>query len=333
MDIKSYIDEFAAKNHRHKPYSKIVKTLLVGGKPYSLNMRSHYVESEYLEESIRTSVKGYSSNKDNAIAMYKDLVAFLEKKKVKLPKIEFPPISVSNTFERLMYIAKYIQEDKPISDLPDKLWISDRQVEEDLSRLRGKIDPIQIQGRKFYIPEKDISRENGMFRLTSTLHPIFLAENLTQVLITLKGLKAMSENSLYRPYAEETGREIWNQLSPYARNRIRVVLRDILPDDLKWYESLSGLEGDNYFHTEAAVSQRYCEGASVLLDAMKNGKTFCVEYDNNGMSCFYKDCIFVKHGEWDGPMSIIVDCSEGRIELVVDKVIRSAYTIEELTAN
>lgn len=133
-----------------------------------------------------------------------------------------------------MFIAKYLQEDEnKISELPDILWVSGRTIEEDISRLRGIEDPIQICGRKFFIP--DTTRENGSVRFPSTAHPLFLAENLTQILIMLKGLKTMSENPLYEPYAVQTGREIWNQLSSYAKKRIRFVLSEMMPEDLTWY--------------------------------------------------------------------------------------------------
>ena len=127
---------------------------------------------------------------------------------MEVPEIDFPPIPVSNTFERLMFIAKYLQgKDSKISDLPDILWVSNRQIETDLSRLRGLDDPIQVCGKKFYIP--DTEREDGRITFQSTAHPVFLAENLTQILIMLKGLKAMAENPMFRPYAESSAKEIW----------------------------------------------------------------------------------------------------------------------------
>ena len=65
----------------------------------------------------------YSSNKDTAISLYRDLILFLAEKGVAVPPIAFPPIPISNTFERLMFIAKYLQdENNRISDLSEKLW-------------------------------------------------------------------------------------------------------------------------------------------------------------------------------------------------------------------
>lgn len=66
MDITQHINDFVKQNQRrrNKPYYKICKNLLVGGKPYSLNSQTNYTESEYLPSNIRDSVAAYSSNKD-----------------------------------------------------------------------------------------------------------------------------------------------------------------------------------------------------------------------------------------------------------------------------
>ena len=112
MDISRHIEEFARKNHRYKPYSKICRKMLLGGMPYSLNSQKGYEESEYLPYNIRSCVQAYASTKDTAIELFKDLVLYLEAEGVDVPQIDFPPIPVSNTFERLMFIAKYLQDEK-----------------------------------------------------------------------------------------------------------------------------------------------------------------------------------------------------------------------------
>ena len=200
-----------------------------------------------------------------------------------------------------------------------------------MKRLRDDVDPIQVCGKKFFISGTE--RRDGGIRFQSTAHPIFLAENLTQVLVMLKGLRVMAENPLYEPYALQTGREIWNQLSVYAKNRIRFVLQDLMPEDSSWYEKLAEANDDYYFHTETACSQIYNSGTGVVLDCIKNGKPFCVEYEEDGKITVYSDCRMERNSYSTKPLSIIVNCSGGRIRLLLDHVIRSAYTLEELAAN
>ena len=258
---------------------------------------------------------------------------YLETKGVDVPQVDFPPIPVSNTFERLMFIAKYLQDkEHRISELPDILWVNSRTIEEDLSRLRGINDPIQVCGKKFYI--SDTVRQDGRISFQSTAHPIFLAENLTQVLILLKGLREMSANPLFTPYAEETAGEIWEQLSPYAKDRIRFVLSDLLPEDYSWYQSLETKGNDNHFHSEEDVSKNCWVKTNVVLDCLKNGKSFCVEYQDGEEIHFYRDCVIEEGSYRSSPQgTIIVNCAEGRVSLQLDKIIRSTYTVEELASD
>ena len=111
-----------------------------------------------------------------------------------------------------MFIAKYLQDkEHRISELPDILWVNSRTIEEDLSRLRGINDPIQVCGKKFYI--SDTVRQDGRISFQSTAHPIFLAENLTQVLILLKGLR-----EIYAGYVAESNQKAKDafKMAPYG---------------------------------------------------------------------------------------------------------------------
>lgn len=67
------------------------------------------------------------------------------------------------------------------------------------------------------------------------------------------------------------------------------------------------------------------------MECIKNGKAFCVEYEEDGEIHLYKDCVMEEKGyRGDG---IVVNCSGGRKLLKLDHVIRSAYSIEELAAD
>jgi len=327
MDISPYIENFI-KTSKNKPYKKISKSLLLGGKDYSLNSHHGYEKSENLAGFIKECVMAYTHDKDSAIVMFRDFIAFLKGKGIAV-HVEFPPIPVSNTFERLMFIAKYLQDSRHlITQLPDILWVSERTIEEDLRRLRGQIDPIRVCGKEFHI--SDTTREDGRLRFQSTAHPLFLAENLTQVLIMLKGLKEMSTNPLYEQYAIRTAADIWMQLSDYAKDRIRFVLENLLPEDYSWYESLEE-PAERGFYTEEMCRSVRNTGSGVLIDCIKNGKPFCVEYETDEGTVFYKECRFIEGTYKNG--SIDADCSAGRVTLLFDKVIRSAYITEELACN
>lgn len=324
MRIDSYFEEFILSLRNRKALQKTARKLLTGDRAWDLPRQPGYEESEYLADNIKSSVKAAPRGKDTAIEVYREFVSFLQKKGVGV-SVSFPPIPIESSFERQMFIAKYLQEeDARISDLEDLLWVSERTVQEDLLRLRGEADPLQICGRVFKIEGTERSR--GQVRFASTAHPLFLTENLTQVIVMLKGLRIMAQNPLYARYAEASAADIWEQLSPYAKRRIRFVLGEVLPEDLGWYEKLEKRAGS--FATERALSVR----GDVWLDCIKNGKTFVVEYREDTGVRIYRDCRFVPSSFHAGRDSadILVDCREGRKALHSSRVIRSAYTIEEL---
>ncbi len=317
MNLSAYIDEYASKHKKDKTACKLIN----GDNAYSLKNRGGYPDSEYLASCIEESVRAYTRNKDIAIKIYKDLKKFLEGKGIKID-INFPTIAISNSFERLMFIAKYLQDPKhKVSELQDILWVSERTINEDLSKLRGiGNDSIQICGKKFKID--DLERHRDTVYFPSTAHPLFLTPNLTQALVTLKGLKAMCDDPLYAEYARLLAADIWEQLSDYAKERIHFVFSKLLPEDLSWYESLQKKD-DECFYPETRCGTRVN-----ILDYMKNEKQFCVEYNGDTGVCLYKDCRFIPR-TYDGT-SIEVTCNQGRVRLYFDKVLRSAYSIEEL---
>ena len=331
MIIDVYFDEFiSSKSLRYDTdLRKTAKTLLKGNKPYSLTQMPGFEESEYLAENIKTSVKAAPRGKDSAIRAYKAFVSFLRQKDVEV-NVAFPPIPIENSFERQMFIAKYLQdENAKISDLEDILWVSNRTIDQDLQRLyRGSADPIQVCGRPFFIPGGE--RVKGQMRTPSTAHPLFLTENLTQVIVMLKGLRIMAENPIYTRYAEATAADIWQQLSSYARRRICFILSELLPDDLHWYEKLGGSDGT--FVTERDCSVK----GNVLVDCLKNGKAFCVEYrEDDGGVIFYDDCHIVPGSyQFSGhSISVEVNSRQGKKTLESGRIVRSAYSVEELVAD
>lgn len=327
MNISSYIEEFAKKKHYYglSCDAKTVHNLIIGDAEYSLKSQRNYSNSEFLASNIENSVRRYTRDKDIAIKIYKVLCEFLETKGINVTAAKncFPKILLSNSFERLMFISKFLQDpNNKVSDLFGVLWVSERTINSDLAKLKGSDnDPIQVCGKRFVID--DLERERDVVSFSSTAHPLFLTPNLTQVLVILKGLKAMSDDPLYKEYARLIAIDIWEQLSDYAKSRISFVLSELLPEDLSWYYSLKKEDEDSFYS-----EYRCSPNGNVLIDCIKNGKTFCVEYNGTEGICLYKDCIFIPRSNQDG--SFEVDCNHGKVKLFYEKILKSAYTIEEL---
>ena len=73
------------------------------------------------------------------------------------------------------------------------------------------------------------------------------------------------------------------------------------------------------------------QGVGILLDCMKNGKKFWVEYSDSGRTVIYANCRFI-NGSYTLE-KIDVECFSGRKEIRFKNVIRSAYSAEALVAD
>lgn len=326
---KPWFEEFMENKHYKKylGYTGFQKsTVSALMKMLKEEFRGKELESEHMDEAMRSAVLGYKSNKGTAILVYKTFLKFLKDVHQVEISVKFPQIEVWNTFERQMYLAKVLQEGTvSTDDLSRELWVSERTLEADLKKLRGlDEDPIQILGQKFCIP--DTVRKNGKVLFSSTVHPLFLTWNLTQVITTLKGLKVMAEDPLLKGYAVRSAEDLWRQLSAYAKKRVLFVSSELLMEDLEFYESLEAGCQDAFW---AETRFRHTDGGGILMDCIKNDKEFVLEYlKEDGDSEFLTGCSCVPGSYQED--HITVSTSQRERKSYYDKVLRSAYKEEEL---
>lgn len=284
------------------------------------------LDKDVMKRAVKDVVMAYTSNKGSAIKIFKRFLEYLEKTYHFDAQVQFPEIDISNSFERQMYLAKVLQTHKvTVNQLSEELWIGSRTIDDDLGRLRGNSgDPIQIFGKPFVINETQRSKQRVSF--TSTVHPFFLTFNLTQVIATLKGLKAMGEDPALKQYATLSAAAIWQQLSQYAKARIIYVMENLMPDELSWYRNLD-VEILKAFQTEYEC--RSTEGAGVIMDCVKNDKSCFVEYEKEDeTTIFLSNCRFVPRS-YEGE-SIEVTSDQGKQILFFKKILRSSYSEEGL---
>lgn len=296
--------------------------------------REQKLDNELLCGVIEGIVRGYTSNKKSAIEIFKEFIEFLKDEPYSIEvSVDFPPIDTSNSFERIMYLAKELQVPKKTAqDLADDLWTSVRNIENDIARLRGNTDdPMQICGRPFIV--KDVSRvkgrkgRKGSINFETTAHPFFLTYNLSQVIATLKGLKFMSEDRLLKEHALLSAKMIWQQLSDYAKERVIRVATKSPSDNPEWYKNLED-KNLNAFYTE--MESGTIEGPGVVWDCLKNeGRIFFVRYMDDGKIVSLNNCkvIWGKHDDDTAEIT----CDEGERTLIFKNIIRSAYRKEDLT--
>jgi len=91
-----------------------------------------------ISDGIKESIFSYVKEKNIPIAIYMSFVNFLRDKYGINILLEFPTLFESS-FDRQMFIVKELHEKGVgVSKLRDKLWISDRTIEEDLHVLRSQ---------------------------------------------------------------------------------------------------------------------------------------------------------------------------------------------------
>lgn len=268
---------------------------------------------EAIGAAIKESVKSYTRDKDKAIKVYKNFVKFLkENYQIDIP-IDFPP-AFSSEFDRQMCIVKELHEKgRGIPYLEDKFWVSGRTIEDDLAKLRSD-DGVSVMGQKITV--RGIERQSGNIEFQSTVHPVFLALNLTQVVVMLQGLKHMAKDEAYKEYALKLSANIWNELSNYGRRRIKYVT-DSLSLDLGWYEKLDSYSSDELFYTEHECSND--EGAGNVLNFLKNGKVCAIEYiSDDGESRILTNCLIKRYNTEKNEIEIT---SKGKQYTISEKAI------------
>ncbi len=309
---------------------KIAETLLnnlLDHKALSAARFQSTFDPDLFHIAVRETVENYSNSKDNAIRILKDFTSLVnEYTNTDVSDIKWPKISISSSFERQMYISKYLQNpEHAIDDLQDLLWVSQRTIEKDLGKLRGyDKDPIQICGRKYIV--KDTQRSDGKLYFKSTVHPFFLTFNLTQVIVILEGLKEKAEDPFLSGYAINAACDIWEQLSDYGKTRIRFVLENLMPTELSWYDKLNQMQ---YTKRDLFTSEALCsktEGCQSIIECLKNERPVFIEYDGESGIEFIENATVL---EYLGDKVLIrVDGIERALKH--ERVLRSAETKEML---
>ena len=269
---------------------------------------------EALAVAIKESVLSYTRDKRTAVAIYKDLVGFIkEAYHVEIP-VAFPPTFASE-FDRQMYIVKALhRKGRGVASLRDELWVSERTIENDLEKLRGS--GVSIMNQKITI--EGIERERGVIEFGSTVHPLFLALNLTQVIVILQGLQHMAKEDGYRNYALKLATTVWHELSDYAKERIEQ-LTGPLSLDPTWHAEIKSCGDRVLFNTEEECSAD--EGGANVVYFLKNRKQCLIEYwDDRGTVVRLANCLIQDYSRRTN--EIVVCANDEKHILNMDSLIR-----------
>ena len=190
-------------------------------------------QPDYYPNHLETGTSNVSG-----IAGLREAIKFLNKDKgmsiEKLPRYY-------TELERRLEIIKRIHKGCNASDISDmayELMLDESNIHRDLRIISD--GEMSVMGQRVKVEYRKQNDENGEEYILSTAHPLFLVQNLEQIIALLNGLKYSYEIYGYKEYARETAVSIWMQLSDYATNRILNELpKEELKIDINWYKMIA----------------------------------------------------------------------------------------------
>ena len=321
MEIKELIYMFIEEKSR-KYKKTVLNRLLISSKIETNKRKSNKKDTAlikqddfpyYLDSAIKETVTSYPYNKETAINIMKDLVVYLEKHGIYI-EIEFPP-AISDT-EKEMYVLRSLNNST--ANIASELWVSQKNISNMITKMADK--GIPILGRKFKLHGAYGKRLNGKNALESYPYPLCLTPNLTQVMVTLIGLRRMSEDTEFglKGNATTMAQNIWMQLSQYGKYR----LIDRLPEfreNTEWYKALES-DRDNTFLTEVEC----CTDGYIHFCVKHYDQLLYFDYiADDGTIIEYDDCKFITHS-WDD-RTITIRCNH-KIITLSDSKIKKCFT-------
>ena len=294
------------KNDLEKIFSDIDEKIL--------NAKIEVIGVNQIREDIIESIQKKNS-KDRAYYVYSKYIIFMNENyfndKPKSKQIQELPTYYSD-LERRLLIAKKMHSEFNISNIAREFLVSERTIEKDLSILNNGDMKVLNQQLKVEYDE----RREGHIKIKSKAHPLFLVENLTQVVAILNGLSYVAKRDYgYHEYAIETAVSIWMQLSEDAKDRIQNVLVKELNLIEGWYNKISKLSEIEINKSMFKREEQFSDNK--YLDILKNGKPCSIEYidDDGNIANQYVDRI--RLGKGDTIIGIIY--GEENIEIKINK--------------
>lgn len=252
--------------------------------------------AEDLENAISDSIDAYSHNKQTLIDVYRSFCDYFYDEydiRINFDWKKYQVISDNREWQ----IIKLSTENMTISNIASKLMVNERQIREDATRL--KENGLSFLDRKVKI--NGLIRKHGRIVFESTPHPILILGNLMQVISTLEALR------LYKPdrpsdIPKATARQIWKELSNYAKTTIKKRISDgVYDSDINWYNSLDELAPENEniaFLTEEEQAERNVNDQ--LMKCYKNSEPCIVQYeDESGKRKELKNARLINIGNLD----------------------------------
>ncbi|NLZ51826.1 MAG: hypothetical protein GX892_01530 [Thermoanaerobacteraceae bacterium] len=227
--------------------------------------------AEKIGYAIDSILISYRRNKAKLVDFISGFCRFLQQEEgIVIEASVFSAEIIDDPAERRIRIACFLHEPKEMKEIVSHFFASERTIRKDLAALR---DGITFMGQRIQIEKV---REGRKIRYKSTLHPIFLPLNLTEVYILTVGLlSAVPENHPFYMFYEYLAKFIFSQLSGYGKK----IIYDAAAAEDTGYMFSSAFKISGGYRDEPTLIRRR-EGALAYM--MKRGEECDITYIENG---------------------------------------------------
>lgn len=256
---KLLVDRFKAvmkgTKHNHKNIQLMTKTEREGVVTSEAQKIIEYIVVDIIQSETRDKAK--------TAARLKDFLTYLNKHyQVNISIEEVLPQVFSYETERQLDLVKMLHQPLSKRELAERYAVSEKTLTKDLNALEC--------GKFFMGQEIRLERAEGReINYVSSAHPVFMAMNLSEVFTLTIGLIQLGKKTAMESTYDHIAHDIYNQLSPYAKNLIRQRGEEL---------GIYFRENDGYrrYRQEKECKERSKESA--LLYAAKSGKRCKVSY-------------------------------------------------------
>ncbi|GAW30660.1 hypothetical protein [Carboxydocella sp. JDF658] len=229
------------------------------------------------------------------------------------PEDYFPVFKTLEKSERMVALLKYLQE-KPRTrkEIAEHFHITERALRDNLQELQS--------GFTFLGYTMKIKVDPRTNTYDSTIHPVFLPLNLSEVYALTVGLKLMGRDSVFGDIFYYIADSIFQQLSSYARQRIAGKANEV---------------GISFNEIPALVYRAEDEiiasGRDQLLAYfLKSGAPCKIEYNTEaGIQTITGKVNYVKSGRNYLTHRIIVQNEKKQVEIDYDQILSIQFTRSE----
>lgn len=219
--------------------------------------------ADLLEALFADIVRGWPSREKNKVAQaLLKFASYLRTTYGIILNESLLPKDIPNATDRRLDILKFLQTPRTMEDLEARYATSDRTLRNDLNAL---VDGWELLGNQIKIRRVD---KDGKISYNSTIHPVLLPLNLTEVYSLVAGFPKLAEGTVYEEIAAYLAQAVASQLSDYALN----IISQSLPEmRFKMWSK----EEKSYRQEEAMLKKSQI---SWLIYMMKQGRKCRVTY-------------------------------------------------------